>query len=268
MRKIEIKNIFHILMMELKIRKKTILFWALGIIGIMSLYMGLFKTLASTMGEEFEKLPPELLQIVGGNLDLTNYNQYFGMVYKIVSMVIGAYVFINITSSIHDEINKNTSEYLYSQRLSRSEVIIAKLLCSIIIFALLNILCLLTGEMIGEIINEPTFEFIGILKITLLTSLPCFIFIGCGVFIASLLKRNMKSIGVCLAIFFSLFLIGYLSSLAGDTLSFLKWFSPLDYISYKDIIDGNNILLGILLSIILSLGFTISGILLYAKRDL
>lgn len=269
MRNFEIRNIIHIFIMELKVRRKTIFFWMIGLLALTLLYMGLFKEVASMMGEELNNLPPELLSIFGGNVDLTNYNHYFGMVYKIISLVIGAYVLILIASSIHDEVNKGTGEYLYSQNVSRNEVLVSKIIMSIIIFIGLHLVVCLTAVIVGASINESTFSGGTIFKITLLTSIPSLAFVGIGVLVSSLLKKNMKAIGIGLGVFFGLYLIGYISTLGGDKLTFFKWFSPLEYVLYKDVINNTkSIWIGDVLGLVIAIASSVGGILIYNKKDL
>lgn len=275
MKNINMKNVKHMLNMELKIHKKTIIYWSIALFSVMAMYMFMFSMVKDLALEKMNALGPEFLAMFGIESfeDITNFNYYFAMVFQIVIVVISIHAVLMASNSLHKEETSGTIEFIYSQPVNRLEIYISKLLFVYIRIIALLLFSVLGGLISGYISSFSEVNFLAILMVFLLSLLTASTFLGAGFLISSIIKKNKRVGGLAVAVFFIPYIIGYLSELLGANYQFLTYFSPIQSLSTSNSVNiilkntSLNIWIIILWSA-LSITLPTVGYMFYKKKDL
>lgn len=273
----EIKNIGRIFKAEFKMRMKNLIVWSGAMFAILLLYMLLFPSVKEIAIEKLEAMPAELLAMFGmsAESDFANYNTYFSSIFQIILLVLCAYASVNATNSLHDEETTGSIEFLNSCKVSRIEIYVSKVLvvlCNLTIITILSFLAIIIS---GAIVATAQVDAGAIFATVFVSYLAILVFAGIGFLISALLKKSVKASNIALGVFFGTYIIGYLSNIGPDFIRFMKWFSPIDFLSPNLVMNstlgiGNDTfnVIGIILGLIIILGSIIGGYFVYKKKDL
>ncbi len=232
--KLEIKNI----------RKSFLLWWIILAACIFltmaffpSMKEGVLKDLASAKLDSF---PPAIKAIFG--LDkLTDFSKminYFGYLIQYINLTICIFVMLKGTASLIREETDGTIEYLYAKPVSRTDIVLQKLLANVFCFVvfmaafyLLSVVSYLTFSdySLAEAMKEVAIILGGTLFV-------CFVFLLAGFFLSTVIKSSKQSASVSMGIVFGTFMLGIMSLLV-EKLEFLKYLSPLEWIKANKLIE-------------------------------
>ena len=266
-------NVFKL---ELKNNWKGALKWTIALCIITFLLLAFFpsmqtESMKELAGAKMEGIDPALLEALGlGELmDFTIITNYFGYVLQYMTLAIMVFVTQMAVNSLVKEETDGTIEFLYSKPISRTGIFIQKALTNTLTFLLL-LAVLGTVTVIGYIsfseynITESIKE-VGILYGSVLYI--GIIFMSLGILLSTLLKSSKGSSGVVIAIVFGTFILGIMGVVINE-LSFLSYFSPMDWIKTQKLmtegIRREEWIIGILVILISS----IASFEIYKRRDL
>jgi ABC-2 type transport system permease protein len=273
----DFKKAISIYTTEFKMKLKNTLIWSVAMFSIIMMYMVLFPSVKDMAMDKLAAMPAELLAAFGMSSleDFSNFNTYFVSIYQIILIVLSGYAVVVSANIIHDEEATGSIEFLYSCNVSRMEIYVAKLTVIITNLIIIIIAIFLAAMFGGLSVAKDSVDVGAIFLTILLTSFVVLIFVGIGFFVSSLSKKNKKASNIALGVMFGTYIIGYFSNIGPDYLDFLKWFSPLDFLSGSAIMTSNLGIgtdnynfVGFIISIILVIVFNIVGYVLYSKKDL
>ncbi len=226
------KNTINLVKLSLKTNKNQILIWCAVIFSLMFLYMILFPSVNDLAAMKFEALPEELMIFFGmDNLtSLSTHTGYLGMIYNLILIAISIFAAIFSGSIIQNEEKNKTIDFLYSLNTSRSEIYIAKFLSSYTALMCVLISAFTSVMICGFINGGETFSLLESWQILKISSISTFVFLGISTMLAGISGKISASMISSLLVLIS-YTLGFFSTIAPDSLSFFKYFSPFEMLS-------------------------------------
>ena len=258
---------------EMKINFKSFLIWALILIILFLVVFLMYPSIMNSeniqmMNEMLKVFPEEMLKAF--NMDISNIDTAFGWLktegFVFVLLITGIYSGILGSNILLKEENDKTIEYLNSLPVTRKNIVISKILSSVI-YIMLMILILGLFNFIGlSIIEDFDKKLFVLLSITPLFS-SLVIFALC-LLISTFTHKTRKTLGISLVIVFVSYFLQIISEMS-ETTEFLKYISIFTLADIRNVITDITINpIMILLTIILFVLFTIMTIIHYNEKEL
>lgn len=226
------KNIVQLTIFHLKTNKKQIFGWTISIFAIMFLYMILFPSVQDMAQVKMEAMPEELMQFMGMDdfSDMSNYMSYFAMIYNMILVAISIFATVLGAGILAKEEKNKTIEFLYSMEISRLEIYVSKFLAAYIGVMVVIIGAAVSTIICGMINGGETFILMDLIQMIKGSSITPFVFLTVGTMIAGgTSKISGGSAGSVLVIL--CYVLGFLSTMVSDNLSWLKYLSPFEVLS-------------------------------------
>jgi ABC-2 type transport system permease protein len=266
-------EIFSVLKFELKRNWKSILIFAGVIGGFILIMVSIFDPiLFSEYNDIMSNVPPELLDMIGGLVDMSTFEGFFNLyIFEFAWMWYGLYIILMVAQDIPGEMENKTIDLVLSKPIKRWEFVLGKQLqhlITIITAMLFSALCTLGAIAINSDINASEVDIGGFII--------CFVWLGILLFaiestvllISTMLGRK-KATAVGFAIVMGLwFISAYGGSLPIENIEYISFFTFID--TRAILIDGilagtlGNILILIAYSVVLS----IIAVVYFTKRDI
>lgn len=276
MKNFEFKRSLNIFKAEFKMRFKSTMIWLVLIVGLMAMYMLMYPIVDDIVGDKLANMPEEILQIFGMSkfAVVDNYNSYFAMIYQIIFIIFCCYGVTVGANALYDEEKTKSIEFLNSVQVSRLEIYMGKFFVVMVNFLILIMGSLITTILSGLTVGEGTMDNMAIFSVYKISGITLFFFVSLGFFLASFLKKEVKSSMVGIAILFITYIIGYLGELISDRVEFVKMLSPIHITSASAIMNSTlgtgtleYNLLPVVIICIMMCGFIVVGAMLYRKKD-
>lgn len=258
---------------EMKINFKSFIIWTLILIGLFLMVFLVYPSITRSnsmemMNKTMEMFPKELLKAF--NMDISSVDSAFGWLktegFVFVLLITGVYSGLLGSNILLKEENDKTIEYLNSLPVTRTNIVINKILCGLLYIVLM---VLIVG----------LFNFIGLSlsgsfnkKLYLLLSItPIFssivIFALC-LFLSTFTHKTKKTLGISLGIVFASYFFKILCEINEKT-EFFKYISVFTLADIRNVIKNITINpIMIILSIAITLIFIILTIIHYNKKEL
>lgn len=233
---------------ELKRLLKGSIIWAFVCSALIVMFMLFFPSMKDMgiqelVGSKLEALPEAFLEAfnISGATDFSNIADFSAYVLQYIIMAGGVYAAILGVSALVKEESDGTIEFLYSKPVTRSNIIAAKLLASIVIFFIFLIILGAVTMIVSAVVKPENIGMIDMLMDikTLYIGMAFigYIFMAIGFLISVFIKSAKKAIPIALGVFFASYVIGIFSKLQ-DRLSGFIYLSPFDYASPSKIIKN------------------------------
>ncbi|MDR3293462.1 MAG: ABC transporter permease [Clostridiales bacterium] len=276
MKNFEFKTVKKLYINEIKRKKRSIILWSAALFGITALYMLLFSVVKEMFVEKMEALPPELTELFGmsGGSGFTNYNTYFTSVVSILIVAVSAFAASVGSGIFRDEEATGAIEFTNALPVGRTELWTAKVVAALTVVTAPILSVTVSALISGAIVASDEIAVGSIIAAMLLAYLIVLIFLAVGFLAACGLKKSIKPAPIGLGILFGTYLLGYLSAIGPDAVSFLKHVSPFDFLSLGGFMsssagvgDGAFGISGVITALVLIPLLTASAYFLYRKRD-
>lgn len=220
------------------------------------------------MDELMNVFPEEILKAF--NMDMTSISTAYGWLksegFMFVLLIIGFYSSVLGGNIILKEENDKTIEYLATVPIKRSEILLNKVLVSVI-YIILMVLILGTFNYVALTISGDfdRWQFV-LLSITpILIGLPLF---AINLFLSTFLHKNKKTIGISLGMVFLFYLLNVLQEL-GDNIEFMKYFTIYTLADVRNVITNVTINpIMVLTSLFITILFIVGTYIRYEKKEL
>lgn len=251
---------------ELRVNLKSFLIWSLAVYGLLILVFCIYPTISHKM--EIDKLltifPDEILKVF--NFDVVSLSTVFGWYASegfMIVVLIGALFAVMLGSNILlKEENDKTINFLYAMPVSRTKILISKLLAGgfyIICFDLL--IMVVTG--IGFALSDV----LVVNKWLLLTLTPIlvhlFLFV-LAVLMACFMKKTSQAMGLMLGITLAFYMVSVIAQM-DVSFNFLSFFTPFGYIDVTEIVKNG--VINWSYGIILVIGLIVTALLFKRYND-
>lgn len=261
----------NIFIRELKANRKALIIWSVCM--FLLVLSGMSKYTAYSSGgagsEIFDKMPYTMKALLGiGSFDVTIMSGFFAFLFPYIELTAAIHAVLLGSSIIAKEERDKTTEFLMVKPVSRATIITSKFLAALVNIVIFNIVALLSSIVMVAAYNEGKDISGEITMFFLSMFIVQFIFLSLGALLPAFM-RNPKAAGSLAAgILMGSYVISKITDLT-EHLNALNVLSPFKYFSYKKIVDGNGLNLGIvILSILLIAAFSVLTYFYYQKRDL
>ncbi|MDF2858252.1 MAG: hypothetical protein K0Q87_4103 [Neobacillus sp.] len=263
----------NIFIQELKILRKSLLFWCIGVFLMVVSGMGKFKAYSSqgqSINDLVADIPQSLQAVLGFSaVDLSTLSGYYSILFLYLLLMATIHATMQGATIIAKEQRDKTSEFLFVKPISRSTIITAKLLAAftnVIIFNLVTLVSLVT---ILDKYNTGGEEVNGDIALTMLAmSIVQVLFLVLGSALAAIKRKARNAASAATGIL----LLTYILSIAIDlnkSIEILKYVTPFKYFEAKNIMFGGGFELSfVIISVVIIAGLTMVTYVFYQKRDL
>jgi ABC-2 type transport system permease protein len=234
---------------EVKGMLKSLGIWSVVMVGIIVLFMSMFPSMADSGMSEIVKTKmdaiPESMRAAFGLDDMVDFSdllQYFA--YCAQYILIGSCIYAGIlgANSLIKEESEGTIEFLYAQPISRKKIVTIKLLSTLTILYIYNLIVVLGTIIICSIVSPEGYDYLFTLgSIFKSMFLPQLVFWSLGFLISSLLKKVDVATPTALGLFFITYLLGTFSKII-DKLDWMKYISPTNYAMPSDLLKNDGII--------------------------
>ena len=261
----------NILIQELRMDRKTLIIWCISLIGVLSLFMLLYPSIASQLEDfqrVFESFPIEFQQAFGvADLELASILSFyqFALMYVLLA---GAIQAMNMGVSILSaEVREKTGDFLFVKPVSRNRVVAMKILAVLVQILITNAVVFTASLLMVTLLSDTAYN----LKLfTLFTLSLLFIqifFASLGLFVSVFLRRIRTVLPISMGVVFIFYIIHLLNETLNDDK--LGLVSPFDYFNLTEIsMNMNYDSLYLLLWFVLVGLFTFLTFKLFARKDL
>ena len=220
-------------MHEIKMYWKSLLFWSIGIVAMIGGGMGKFTALYGTndptITDVLDKLPKAFLAMFGmANLKVTTLSGFYGMLHFYLMIMGAIYAIILGAGILAKEERDKTAEFLMVKPVTRSWVLVQKLMAGIVyilLFVLIDYgvsVAFIAKIAPTENINLELFLMMGSMTLVMLA----FYCISFG--LSGALKDNRKSSMIMISIMGAM----YIGSVMADMIENTDWIRPLNLFKY------------------------------------
>lgn len=262
---------------EIKKMLKSLIVWAAVMIVIISLFMSMFPSMGTDAMSEIIKTKldaiPEAMRKSFGiteALDFSDMLQYFAYCAQYILIGNCIYGAILGANSLIKEESEGTIEFLYALPISRAKIVFVKMLSTLTIIFIYNIILFFVTVIFFELFKNEGYPYfvqlIGIYKGMLLAQI---VFWAIGFVLSTILPKVSLATPTSLGIFFTAYMLGIFSQII-EKLSWMKYLSPVQYVTPSSllrndgVIDREYIIISIIV-IITGISFTF---LRYKHKDL
>lgn len=256
---------------EIRQYLKSTLIWiaALGviIIAFLGAYTG-FSQDADAFLKLFEGLPPEVLDALSVDLmNLASLNGYFGyiMLYIVLSLsIMGMNLGLNLYAR---EYTDKTADFLLTKPVTRSKVVLSKLMAGLALILLINAAVTLSAYIVARVVEPDGFEAGIFLLISLTALFIQLIFFSLGVLIAVMSNRIRSVVTISISTVMAFFIASMVSNVIKEDK--LRFFIPFQYFNFNEIIrSGGYDMLYVYLSLGIFAVFTAFSFFLFQRKDI
>lgn len=261
----------NIILRELRANLKSLLIWSVCIFALFAASMSEFSAYYNNpnMAELLNSIPEAILSAFSINaVNLTTVTGYASIISSYIYIILGIHAVLLGNSILSKEERDKTAEFLYSLPVSRSSILIKKMISAILnCLILLGIVAL--AMMIFTAKYNPTTAFYDFFKLSLLVSFILqMLFLSIGMLLASILKRYKKSGFASLIILLGTYILSIMIDLNGK-IDYLKYITPFKYFESIYLVNENKLdSVYVILSISIIIICTVLTFIFYSKRDL
>ncbi len=207
------------LLHELKQYQKTTIIWTVCLIAGAGFYLSLYPAFAQdieAVQKLIENFPAAFRDALGLTPDM--YGSIIGFYRLTLSFIIlaGAIQAMNIgTSIVSKEESENTAEFLLVKPVRRSKILTSKLVASLTLLLITNIIYLVSVPIVVKVLADATIdlEIYVLMTLTLLFVQVFFLALG---FLISVVAPKIRSVlSISLSTVFGFYIIGMLDTLLG-----------------------------------------------------
>lgn len=254
---------------ELKAYRKNTLMWTFALIGLALLFMSMFPPIAKEI-DEFKKalegFPEGVRKALGLQVEtIGSVNGYYSYTFLYIALC-GAIQAMTLGISISSkEIREKTADFLFTKPVTRSKVLVSKLMAALTSILFTNIVYVAAAVIIAKAVAEDEFSLTAFLLISLSLLIISLIMFALGTLLAVLFPKIKSVVSVSIGVVFGFFVLGMVAGLeeAG------RYFSPFKYIDYAYVMNEEAyewpyLMVG---AAIIIVSFTVSFI-VYKKKDI
>ncbi|GER70091.1 hypothetical protein BpJC7_13940 [Weizmannia acidilactici] len=225
---------------ELKSLRKSTILWACAIIALAALFLSVYPGVAKD-AEDFKKLltgyPPAIRAMLGVNLDyFSSILGFYSMVFSFILLcgaIQGMHVGISILSK---ESRERTADFLLVKPVSRPAIVSAKLLASITMLLVTDIVFYAALSILVRLVNTGSYDEKTFFLINLTLLFMQLIFFAIGMFISVFFNKLRSALPISLGVVFGFYIIGVLIS-TGKNEKLVRYLSPFNYFNTAYIIN-------------------------------
>ena len=244
---------------ELKSNFKSALIWCLVLVGLFGVVMMAYPYIIDTdqmgmMNEMMNMFPKELL--VAFNMDIAMIDTAFGWLKSeglvMILLILGCYSSMLGANILLKEESDKTIEYLASLPVSRTRIVVTKILVGLIYIVSVTLILGIVNFI--ALISAGSFDYLQFILLSISPLLPSLCIYFISMFISTFTHKTKHMIGIALGITFVSYLFNVFSTIS-SSVEFLK------YISVFTLADIRGIIINVSLNpVLLAITLVVCGI--------
>lgn len=262
----------NLFLREMKVYRKSLIIWCIGIIAIVGSGMGKYAGLSSSgqsMNDLMASMPKSLQAIMGiGTLDISTASGYYGILYAYLLLMATIHAVMLGATIISKEERDKTAEFLNVKPISRNKIITMKLGAAFVNIVLFNMIAWISSNVIvgkyskGESVGDDiTMTMVSMFILQLL-------FLVIGTAISAISKSPKATATLSTAILFITYILSVAIDL-NDQLEGLKYVTPFKYFEAKNVMYGGGLdVVFVIISVVMIFVLFVVTYVFYNKRDL
>ena len=261
----------NIYLRELKARRKSILFWSIGMFFMVAASMNKFAGFEKSgqASKVFASFPKGVAAAFGlSNVDINTALGWFTMAVMYLLVLAAIHASLLGAGILAEEEQDKTAEFLYSKPISRAKVVTEKLLAALTLVIMLNIVTLLSSIVMVASVNKGASANQEILLMMVGLFVVQIIFVVIGTTAAAIARKPKYAAPAASGIMFATFFLSLWLDIT-DRLPDLKYLTPFKYFDAKIIAKK-----AALDPVFIAISFVIIGVMVaatyvfYERRDL
>ena len=256
---------------ELKSLRISAILWVIAMIALAGLYFGIYPSIvknASAFTQIMGSYPASIRATLGVSLaNITSLLGYYVMIYMLVSLLAAIQAMNCGVSILSKESRERTADFLLVKPVSRSAIVTAKLLASITMLVVTNVVYDVAALILAEIVKTTPFNGTVFLLINLTLLFLQLIFLAIGLFLSVLFRQIKSVLSISLGVVFGFYILGAL--MATGKSGAVRYLSPFRYFNAQYIIahkgyETSYLLVGLVIDVV---GIVVSYM-VYGRKDI
>lgn len=261
---------------EIKSMLKSFLIWTIVVSGLLIFFMSMFPSmknsgLSDLMKSKMDAIPEAMRDALGisQTIDFSDLLQYFAYCTQYILMAGCIYAGILGANSLIKEESEGTIEFLYAQPIKRNEIVMIKILSTLTLMIIFNLVLFLVTMVLFELFKSQNYAYmsnlVSIFKGMFLAEL---VFLSIGFLTSTIIKKVSNATPYILSIFFTTYMLGIFSSVV-EKIKWMKNLSPYHYVMPSDILSKNGVIESkyVILSLIIIIISIVCSFIIYNKKD-
>ncbi|GKU77535.1 ABC transporter permease subunit [Paenibacillus sp. L3-i20] len=258
---------------EMKASRKSLLIWIVGIIamvgGGMSKFTGLSQS-GDAMNELMADMPKALQAIVGVNgLDISTPTGYYGILFLYLIVMAAVHASMLGANIIAKEERDKTSEFLLVKPISRTNMLLFKLLAAVVNVFIFSIVMFVSSiAFVGSFAEGGVTSVTGdIVPLTIGMLLVQLLFMSVGMALASSSRKPKRAVALSAGIMLLTFLLSIVIEISGG-MTFMGYLTPFQYFKAASVIEDGFEPIYIVMSLFITVGALAFAYRSYNRRDI
>ncbi len=229
----------NIFFRELKVYRKSLLFWSLGMIALVASGMAKFAAYSNTgqsMNAILSQFPQSIQTIFGlTGFDLSKASGFISVLFMYIALMATIHAVLLGAGIISKEERDKTAEFLFVRPINRARVISSKIAAGIINLVVINIVTFISSVYFVNYFTKDnsTINYVITLMCGLFFLQLMFFFIGTAV--AAINNKSRTSASIATSVLLFSFILTFLININND-LKNLKYLTPFKYFDAKDLL--------------------------------
>lgn len=270
--------------MEFKSNFAKMVSWAIVLIILLGLMLAFYPFLAesqmnslfNSVLESFNEPTRNILGFYEG-MDIVNIGDYLALVYHYLGILIFVFAMQLGANSLAKEQSSGNIEYIYSNPISKSEIVTGKFIANILIYILFLIIMALAsfGLVLGitslgsDTPQVTSFEIIeGLIKVFIGLLGSGLVFMSIGFFFSSMSKSALHQDAVSALFVFLLVLLTIVGKVIGDAFGMVVTYFPNEAFRPYSFVSANLNLFGIIANAVIFILMIVLTYTIYSNKEL
>lgn len=270
--------------MEFKSNFAKMISWAIVLIILLGLMLAFYPFLAesqmnslfNSVLESFNEPTRNILGFYEG-MDIVNIGDYLALVYHYLGILIFVFAMQLGANSLAKEQSSGNIEYIYSNPISKSEIVTGKFTANILIYILFLIIMALAsfGLVLGitslgsDTPQVTSFEIIeGLVKVFVGLLGSGLVFMSIGFFFSSMSKSSLHQDAVSALFVFLLVLLTIVGKIIGDVFGLVVTYFPNEAFRPYSFVSANLNLFGIIANAVIFILMIVLTYTIYSNKEL
>jgi ABC-2 type transport system permease protein len=261
----------NVYIQELKMSVKSMIYWTIGLIAVLLLFMSMFPVIskgAALMEKVLESFPPEFIKALGlSTFNMSSVEGYYAFLFTYIILIASIYAMKAGISVLSEEVRAKTSDFLVVKPIARTNIVTAKIMSVLTNVLIQNIIYGIATFAIAGNFAEQSYEKGILMLINLSLLLVQLFFVGFGLLLSVVIKKIKTVLPITMGVVFGFFVLFLLYQSLSD--SKLAYITPFAYFDASYIIETQSLKSGfVILDIALIIIFTVLTYIVYNKKDM
>ena len=270
--------------MEFKSNFAKMISWAIVLIILLGLMLAFYPFLAesqmnslfNSVLESFNEPTRNILGFYEG-MDIVNIGDYLALVYHYLAILIFVFAMQLGANSLAKEQSSGNIEYIYSNPISKSEIVTGKFTANILIYILFLIIMALAsfGLVLGisslgsDTPQVTSFEIIeGIVKVFVGLLGSGLVFMSIGFFFSAISKSSLHQDAVAALFVFLIVLLTIVGKVVGDVFAMVVSYFPNEAFRPYSFVSANLNLFGLIANAVIFILMIVLTYSIYSNKEL